>query len=134
MCIVFRCSRVSCESECRTVLKNACNQKFPRRQYSIGSRLNPVVHRTQRTPSFRRTVNTMADSGPAGATELTPRGRAAALSGDTAYGSVKKGGWSRVKVLAQKERMGRLCQPVVRRHIMKDLTKVRSCSGVSGWQ
>lgn len=67
----------------------------------------------------------MADN-PSLAVELTPRGTAA-VGGDGA-GPTKpkraKGGQSRAMAAQQRERLGVLCKPVIRRHVMKDLTKV----------
>lgn len=62
------------------------------------------------------------------ASELTPRGGGAS-AGDGSGSLSKRGkgaghGQSRAKDAQQKEHIGVLSKPVVRRHVMKDLTKV----------
>lgn len=62
------------------------------------------------------------------ATETTPRDVAAVGDGVDGTSSTStrgnKGGQSRAKAAQQRERLGVLCKPVVRRHVIKDLTKV----------
>lgn len=59
--------------------------------------------------------------------ELTPRGGGASagdVSGSPSKGGKGGNGQSRAKVAQQRERIVSLSRPVVRRHVMKDLTKV----------
>lgn len=64
----------------------------------------------------------------AAALELTPRGGGASV-GDGSGSLSKRGkgagyGQSRARAAHQREHIGVLSKPVVRRHVMKDLTKV----------
>lgn len=79
----------------------------------------------------------MTESGCFEAADLIPNHAAGGPNGEAGSGGRlmsgknKKLGRSRAKVHEQRERLEQLCKPVVRRHIMKDLTKV---GDVSQWR
>lgn len=76
------------------------------------------------TPDHKMAVN-LALAADA---EFTPRGGGASagdVSGSLSKGGKAGNGQSRAKAAQQRERTGLLSKPVVRRHVMKDLTKVK---------